>query len=162
MSARGTAGLRPTTLSILRSARPAHRSEHVAAENKCSEVAHRPRRVIIVDARLPTTFTDHVTEVPGWEEPLEELRAALPSGSSRRWWGPAPKPSTDIEKPATRTLGIISSFERMENHHRFISSALQVLIQADAIAPPGRQSLERAWQTSRRFLESAIRDDAVA
>jgi hypothetical protein len=36
-------------------------------------------------------------------------RPRLPSGFSRLWSGPAPKPSSEIEKPATRTLGITYS-----------------------------------------------------
>src|SRR5882757_9485513 len=37
-------------------------------------------------------------------------RPRLPRGFSRLCSGPAPKPSSEIEKPATRTLGITHSF----------------------------------------------------
>src|SRR5258705_5573931 len=69
-------------------------------------------------------------------------RPRLPRGFSRLCSGPAPKPSSEIEKPATRTLGITHSLPYQRFYGRpddGVSAAQAEIIGHSArISEPGR------------------------
>jgi hypothetical protein len=82
--------LAPPAAPALVRPRPAHRPEHVAAEDPGADVLEAARGDVVVDAALATLAVVHALPGAGAEEPLEHLRPADPEGKSRLWSGPAP------------------------------------------------------------------------
>ena len=69
----------------------------------------------LIDAVRAAVLTGHCPEHPRTEHPLVQFLPALAERIFKTCSGPAPKPSSEIEKPATRTFVITKPFHLFRN-----------------------------------------------
>src|SRR5262249_11854368 len=111
----GRIGAPPTLPALVRPG-AADRPEHIAAEDEGAEAVHRTMCVGLIDAVRAAAPPVIARKVRVPKNHWCSSRPRLPSGFSRLCSGPAPKPPSEIEKPATRTFVIRHSLPYQPSH----------------------------------------------